>query len=363
MNMHILNGRCEGDEDGEITFVAAQGKSVIDYVIVETELYSYCEHFQIIDYDSCSHFPISVYMSFIEQMYSSNRDSQKYTKQIKFRWVAEKADEFLHKLNDEHSQYQLSLLGNEVVRDVNNAVAILVNVIHRAAESMTISTTFKRNTSHRLPRWWNENCSKQKVIKNKLLNRFRMTNATSDLNNYLTAKKCFRNVCKEAQKTDQKYLTIQLCDRVNDTTCFWKHIKSMNSKGNVIDKSEITGSEWNNYFKELLNNDVNIDEDFKTMTDDFVRQHNELCNACDNNTVDFLNDEISRIEIFKAIYSLIFGKAAGNDGIVGEMLKISKYVLIPHLFILFNNILESGIYPNGWCEAILCPLLHIRMVL
>ena len=52
MNMHILNGRCKGDEDGEITFVAAQGKSVIDFVIVETELYSYCEHFQIIDYDS-----------------------------------------------------------------------------------------------------------------------------------------------------------------------------------------------------------------------------------------------------------------------------------------------------------------------
>ena len=41
----------------------------------------------------------------------------------------------------------------------------------------------------------------------------------------------------------------------------------MNSKCDVIDKSEITGSEWNSYFKELLNNDVNIDEDFKTMTD------------------------------------------------------------------------------------------------
>ena len=65
----------------------------------------------------------------------------------------------------------------------------------------------------------------------------------------------------------------------------------MNSKGNVIDKSKITGSEWKNYFKELLNNDVNIDEDFKTRIDDFVRQYNELCNACDNNTVDFLNDK------------------------------------------------------------------------
>ena len=78
---------------------------------------------------------------------------------------------------------------------------------------------------------------------------------------------------------------------------------------------------------------MNIDKDFRTMTDDFVTQHNELCNACDNNTVDFLNDEISRIEIFKAIDYLINGKAAGDDGIVGEMLKISKYVLIPHLFI------------------------------
>ena len=258
-------------------------------------------------------------MSFLEQMYSSNGDSQKYTKQIKFRWAAEKADEFLHKLNDDHSQYQLSLLGNEVVRDVNNAVAILVNMIHRAAESMAISTTFKRNTSHRLPRWWNENCSKQKVIKNKLLNGFRMTNTTSDLNNYLTAKKCFRNVCKEAQKTDQEYLTIQLCDSVNDTTCFWKHIKSMNSKGNVIDKSEITGSEWNNYFKELLNNDVNIDEDFKTMTDDFVRAkakalHASLCErmttferninaavdfAADTATEAFAATGINKVEINK----------------------------------------------------------------
>ena len=135
-------------------------------------------------------------------------------------------------------------------------------------------------------------------------------------------------------------MTIKLCDSVNDTNCFWRHIKCMSRKGNVIDKSKITGSDWNNYFKELLNNDVNIVEDFKTMTDDFVRQHNELCNACDTKTVDFLNDKISRIEIIKAIDSLINVKAEGDDGIVGEMLKISKYVLILHLFILFNNILE-----------------------
>ena len=67
----------------------------------------------------------------------------------------------------------------------------------------------------------------------------------------------------------------------------------------------------------------------------------------------FLNYEISRVEIFKAINSLINGKASEKDGIAGEMLNIAKYV---NLLILLNNILESGIYEIGWCEAILCPL-------
>ena len=62
--------------------------------------------------------------------------------------------------------------------------------------------------------------------------------------------------------------------------------------------------------------------------------------------VDFLNDEISRIETFKAIDYLINGKATGHDGILEEMLKISKYVPIPHLLILFNIILEGVMYPN-----------------
>ena len=71
---------------------------------------------------------------------------------------------------------------------------------HRPAESMAISTTFKKNTSHRLPHWWNENCNKQKVFKYKLLNRFRMTNTTSDLNNYLTAKNVFGMFVKKLRK-------------------------------------------------------------------------------------------------------------------------------------------------------------------
>ena len=63
--------------------------------------------------------------------------------------------------------------------------------------------------------------------------------------------------------------------------------------------------------------------------------------------MDFLNDEISRIEIFKAIDSLINEKATGNDGIVGEMLKISKYVQIPHLFISIISLLVAFTRTDG----------------
>ena len=59
------------------------------------------------------------------------------------------------------------------------------------------------------------------------------------------------------------------------------------------------------------------------------------------------------METFKAIDYLINGKATGHDGILEEMLKISKYVPIPHLLILFNNILVV-------CKVVCKVLVEIR---
>ena len=49
-------------------------------------------------------------------------------------------------------------------------------------------------------------------------------------------------------------------------------------------------------------------------------------------------------------------KSPGLDGIVIELIKAATSFYIPMLYKLFNKILDSGIYPEDWCKAILCPI-------
>ena len=50
------------------------------------------------------------------------------------------------------------------------------------------------------------------------------------------------------------------------------------------------------------------------------------------------------------------GKAAGINGVLVEMLKSSKHVLVRYICALFNNILKTGVYPSRWTESVLCPI-------
>ena len=50
------------------------------------------------------------------------------------------------------------------------------------------------------------------------------------------------------------------------------------------------------------------------------------------------------------------GKAAGNDSISNEMIKSSVSIIGPVLQILFNKILNSGIFPQLWSMAYISPV-------
>ena len=56
--MHILNGRVSGDKNGNITCVANGGRSVIDYMLLNTTLYSFIQHFEVIVRVESDHFPV-----------------------------------------------------------------------------------------------------------------------------------------------------------------------------------------------------------------------------------------------------------------------------------------------------------------
>ena len=57
-NVHVLNGRLDRDSKGEITCIANDGASTVDYVIVNTRLFDKINSFEIIQRVESDHFPI-----------------------------------------------------------------------------------------------------------------------------------------------------------------------------------------------------------------------------------------------------------------------------------------------------------------
>jgi hypothetical protein len=71
-----------------------------------------------------------------------------------------------------------------------------------------------------------------------------------------------------------------------------------------------------------------------------------------------LNRPISKEEVLLAVRKIKNRKAAGLDGIIGELLKYAcKSDLILNFFVaFFNSLFDRGIYPDSWAESIVLPL-------
>jgi hypothetical protein len=82
----------------------------------------------------------------------------------------------------------------------------------------------------------------------------------------------------------------------------------------------------------------------------FVDNHcADTCVTCKSDEInDILNGRITDDEIEIAITNLQCGKATGPDGILPEMIKNSKHLLVQYLSVLFNNIMASGTFPLEW---------------
>ena len=115
------------------------------------------------------------------------------------------------------------------------------------------------------------------------------------------------------------------------------------------DTTYISPEGWWSHFSALLNPPPP-----PTMPEDILIS-NYMKENCEYGSPE-LNIKITKNEILKCISSLDNNKASSFDCVSNEMLKVSKNVLVQPLEILFNRILESGIYPSKWSKDILTPL-------
>ena len=106
---------------------------------------------------------------------------------------------------------------------------------------------------------------------------------------------------------------------------------------NCKDKARIFNNFFANQCKVILNNSILPEFEFIT------------------------NARLSHVNLsYNKILSLVKennpNKAAGSDGISGQMLLICNDTVIPPLQIIFNNILDTCIYPDLWKLANVSPI-------
>jgi len=345
-DVHFFNGRLFSDKNGEFTCFANNGASVVDYMIASTTLFKHVTDFAVANHAFSVHCPISCKFSFtLDQTTNQLPENEDLNQWQRMKWKNDYKEKFLTKFNQLYGQFENSLINND-----NSVVSMLHNftdMILTSGTCMMINNKRRIQKLRTQPPWWNKECTRLKNMKYNNLKQFRQTNDTSDLERYKLAKTSFKNQCKREKLEYQKNCRRKLIESRKEPKQFWSYIRNTENiiDSNVSDTDNISSNGWFDYFQSLLNDDnvedININE----------TPNNEI--QPDN---DILNRPITENEIKCSIKNLHKNKSPGPDGICIEIYKHTLDTISPFLYRLFNEILESGSFPEQWSESIITPI-------
>ena len=100
----------------------------------------------------------------------------------------------------------------------------------------------------------------------------------------------------------------------------------------------ISVDSWFQHFRALFEKDVDFNFDSEVVVED---------------SESFLNCPVSKEEVLSVLRKLKNKKAAGHDGILGEMLKNSGSDVMDFFF---NALFERGVFLERWTDSTVLPL-------
>jgi exonuclease III len=158
--IHMLNGRFPGDDNGEYTFSAKSGSSVVDYMLASSSLFTVVTKFWIDPMTESDHFPLVGELMCNMVTYGPLDDQSAVRPFSHYKWNAAKRDGFLETLTDERSMRLIEQSMQALdLNDVNNSVGVLVDVLQRAASEMRCVPRTKNvhpGTSRHSADWWDD---------------------------------------------------------------------------------------------------------------------------------------------------------------------------------------------------------------
>ena len=316
----LINGRTISDRPAKCTFIAEQGKSVIDLCFVNLLASLETTDSKVLNFSGSDHVPYAVETKLAAS--APNEHNLHVTSppiEEKMIWDPEKKDKYQESITN--------CVRSEPISDIEDYVA----KIKSTADSLDMVKKFKpmlKNSNSQA--WFDKTCKQLKRSARLALKECKRNGYGSQyMEHYLIIKKKMKQYFK-ARKVGYWKAKKERLAAVN-TTEFWKEIASIAYKpGN---RNLIKKEEWTNFYESIL--PTRTEEDFSGQD----AAHPTL------------DSPILKFELEFAIKSLKLKKAPGPEGLTNEFLKALPEEGKEELLQLFNQILESETIPSEWSQA------------
>ena len=152
---------------------------------------------------------------------------------------------------------------------------------------------------------------------------------------------------KQTEAELRKCVLLKLAQmKDSDPSKYWSLLKTLRNESKS-DTDPIKPDEWIDHFKSLLHVPTSEKDQFQTLLD-------ETECLLKNNIV--LDSQFTENEILSSIKCIKNRKSPGPDGILNEMLKTGRFMLLKSITKLMQFVFDSGQFPDTWNKGILVKL-------
>lgn len=348
MDLHIVNGRKGKDLNiGKFTCIKWNGRSVVDYLIVNSYLFDQITAFEVVDKLDSDHLPLD-FMYFNNASHQSTCQSdvvQGQPLKPKLVWDSQLAAEYEANLAAaEATMARLEVAAHCDAGQLNDAVKILCDSVRTCGHNMARPVKFNANRKfinrNNDSPWYDEECQNQK---DEVMKRLRILNRNSDVDGdindwYRSSLKNFKDMYKNKRRIFMDSNKVELMEaiRCKDEKKFWK----LFDKGwHDYSAAPVSTGQWHTYFSKLYESDCQVF--------DLIFHNFEY--------IEILDAPFSLDEVSSAVKKAKNGKSGGIDGIAAEFWKFApcNHELLCNIY---NVCLDKESYPDEWKVSVIVPV-------
>lgn len=343
LNLVIMNGSTEGDDEGEYTFVSNRGSSTIDYFLISYELLFVTPRCKIEHRVESDHLPVTLTLKCVSQAdfaeQSAPPEGKLELRPSSIKWSPKVESNLKTILNSEKClSLRNSMLETESPNDIFEPFQQLSLTIKNLLTRPTCPKALNQNTKNKS--WFDQDCINMKQILVENYKMYRQKNLQTIPSEWFELKKKYKKLIKIKKATALKNSWCTLITAANnkDTSTFWK----------------IVTSGWPRTVSMTYSISVNCWEQFYSKLYDQSRYKQNHPPVDIEELPKWL--PVSDQEIRSLITRITPGKAPGNDNISSEVYKSNIEWWTPVLASLFTAIDLTTYIPEDWGLAIIVPI-------